>query len=59
MTTKATFTATPLAIIPDGWEKDWTVILRVPAKEWEKMKYLDSVNKTSTISVQVSHEKSE
>jgi hypothetical protein len=38
--TKATFTATPIVVIPDGWEKDWTVVLRVPAKEWEKMKWL-------------------
>jgi hypothetical protein len=40
VTTKATFTATPIAVIPDGWEKDWTVVLRVPAQEWEKMKWL-------------------
>lgn len=40
MITKATFTASAIAVIPDGWEKDWTVILRVPAKEWERMKWL-------------------
>lgn len=59
MTTKATFTATPIAVIPDGWEKDYTVILRVPAQEWEKMKWLDSIQKTSTISVQVRYEEHE
>lgn len=40
MTTKATFTATPIHVVSDGWEKDWTVVLRVPAKEWERMKWL-------------------
>jgi len=59
VTTKATFTATPIAVIPDGWEKDYTVILRVPAQEWEKMKWLDSIQKTSTISVQVRYEEHE
>ena len=59
MTTKATFTTTPIAVIPDGWEKDWTVVLRVPASEWEKMKWLDSIPKTSTISVQVRYRENE
>lgn len=58
MTTKITFTAKPIAAIPDGWEQDWTVVMRVPFREWPKMKYIESL-RDKKVGVEVKHDKTD
>lgn len=49
--TKTSFNAKIIAAESDGWEKDWTVVLRVPAKNWDNMAYLRGIKDSGDVTV--------
>jgi hypothetical protein len=56
MSKKARFTATPLAAVPDGWEKDWTLILRVPPQHYAAM-HLANYLKNKQVTIELTEVK--